>query len=1133
MQWTDEQARAIDARGENILLSAAAGSGKTTVLVARVLGLIEQGDTSVDRMLIVTFTRAASADMRAKLSEKLTARAAEGDARCREQTLLLDRATITTLHGFCAEFLRSHFETAQVDPAFRVLDEAESRRIWDDALDDAIEEAYAEGDEDLLTLDYGRGPKGVREMADGLLHALEERPDPDQWLDRACAMDDSMRDLWLRELMIDALSRIDQAVLLWNQALSHPGCTENYAIAIETDLKNVLPLRKLSQYDDLRRALAEFKPTAARRRAKGAPEVAQEVKDMRDSAKKAIMGAAMLNLPLPQALADVEALRTQIRRLGKIALRAREIIDARKAEISGLSYADLERYALRALADPDTAASLREKYDYVFVDEYQDTSDVQEALINRIVRGNNLFMVGDVKQSIYRFRQAEPRLFLEKYESFGRGIGGRLLNLTMNFRSDAVILDFVNRVFERAMHGGASEIVYDTAARLNAGRGASDGGSVSIHILTGSAENDGDDAQDYIACEREALYIASRIRARMQEDESLRYRDFAVLTRVKSGVLGKMANILMEQGIPAYADGTEGFFESMEISLALSLLKLTANARSDVELIGALRSPVVGLTDADLAQIRIAQPEGPFVDACRSYAQGDDLTADRLRAFFEKLNRWRLMCGNIDLGVLTRTILDESGFYDCAGAMVGGAQRQANLNRLVQNAAEFDRNVSGSLTRFLRHTEKMRARGDGDDAHVLGENDDVVRLMTAHKSKGLEFPVVFGALLGRHFHGGRVQAFSAHRDLGVGCRYCDPQLQTRRTTLPQIAITSREDRETRAEEKRILYVLLTRAQKHLELIGSVKDAEAAQSRWSALRNAPDAADNYLDVIMPAVLDNGVPVKYVDRISNAQVDVKSDDPMQQLLHADCADDALQREMEWKYPYAEDKQPLKLTVTGLLRSLQGPAETDALIQRPAFMAEAGARAMNGAERGTAYHRAMELMDLESLRDLPESGYERAIRARIDAMAACGRMEDTQREAVSVRSIARFFKSEIGSRLLRAQEVRREWSFNVLMRMCEALMEDESAAANADGEILVQGTIDCCFIENDGWVLLDYKTDRETDAAALTDRYAGQLRLYALALERITGLPVREIALILLRSGETVHIELPASPVDVEMI
>ena len=193
MQWTDEQARAIDARGENILLSAAAGSGKTTVLVARVLGLIEQGDTSVDRMLIVTFTRAASADMRAKLSEKLTARAAEGDARCREQTLLLDRATITTLHGFCAEFLRSHFETAQVDPAFRVLDEAESRRIWDDALDDAIEEAYAEGDEDLLTLDYGRGPKGVREMADGLLHALEERPDPDQWLERACAMDDSMR----------------------------------------------------------------------------------------------------------------------------------------------------------------------------------------------------------------------------------------------------------------------------------------------------------------------------------------------------------------------------------------------------------------------------------------------------------------------------------------------------------------------------------------------------------------------------------------------------------------------------------------------------------------------------------------------------------------------------------------------------------------------------------------------------------------------------------------------------------------------------------------------------------------------------------------------------------------------------
>ncbi len=1121
MQWTEEQRGAIDARGCNILLSAAAGSGKTTVLVARVLGLIEQGDTGIDRMLIVTFTRAASADMRAKLSEKLNARAAEGDERYRDQLLLLDRASITTLHGFCAEFLRNHFETAQVDPAFRVLDDAENRRIWDDALDDAIEEAYAENDADLIALDYGRGPRGVREMADGLMRALEERPDPEAWLSRACAMDDSMRVHWLHELMMDAQGRIDQAILLLNQALSDPGCTQNYADAIEADLQNILPMRGCAEYDEMRCALSEFKPTAARRRAKGDPEVAQAVKDMRDKAKKAIVGCAMINLPLQQAFGDVRVLEAQLRRLGRIALRARQITDARKAEISGLSYADLERYALRALSDADAAAALRDQYDYIFVDEYQDTSDVQEALIGRIVRGDNLFMVGDVKQSIYRFRQAEPRLFLDKYDRYGRGDGGRLLNLTMNFRSDPAILDFVNRVFERAMHGGASEITYDAAARLNAGRGAADG-DVQIHILTDADGDDDDDAQDMKQCEREALYIASRIRARMQQDPALRYRDFAILTRVKAGVLGKMANVLMDQGIPAYADGTEGYFESMEISLALALLKLTANARSDVELIGALRSPVVGLSDADLAQIRIAQPDVPFVDACRAYAEGDDAAARRLKAFLEMLDRWRLMCGNIDLGVLTRTILDESGFYDCAGAMVGGAQRQANLGRLVQNAATFDRNVSGSLTRFLRHTEKMRARGDGDDAHVLGENDDVVRLMTAHKSKGLEFPVVFGAMLGRRFGVRRAQAFTAHRDLGIGCKYCDPELQTRRITLPQIAIAAREDRESHAEEKRILYVLLTRAQRHLELVGSVRSKEKAEARWAALRDAPDAADNYLDVIMPAVADSGYAVNYVDRVYAPQRQEAGADPVQLLMDADRADDDLMREIEWKYPNAEDKQPLKLTVTGLLRSLQGPQEVDALVRRPAFMAESGARGMTGAERGTAYHRAMELIDLDELRRMPEAGYEGAIHARIDAMVDCGRMEPMQREAVSARSIARFFKSDIGARLLRAEQVRREWSFNVLMRIGEALTPEERASADQSGEILVQGTIDCCFIEDGGWVLLDYKTDRETDAAALTDRYGNQLRLYALALERITGLPVRCIVLYLLKSSEPVSID-----------
>ena len=1123
MHFTDEQRRAIDARGTNILLSAAAGSGKTTVLVERVLELIASGDTRIDRMLIVTFTRAASSDMRAKLSLELGRRAGEGDAICREQQLLLDRASITTLHGFCAEFLRTHFESAGVDPAFRVLDDAESRRLLDDALDEAVEEAYAEPDERLTQLDYARGPKGVRAMAELLLRRLEERPDPEEWLHWACAPDEKLCGRWLDELMCAARNDVDRAILMTRLALMHPGCNANYAGALEKDLEALAQLREIDSCDELQRALAGYKQAAVGRKRDCGP-VDEAVKKLRSDAKSAIERSALRSLALGTALSDVKLLAPQLARLGEIALRAREGYEARKAELSGLSYADLEHRTLRALRDDDTARALRESYDYIFVDEYQDTSDVQEALVSRIARGDNLFMVGDVKQSIYRFRQAEPRLFLQKYAAYAQGNGGALLPLTMNFRSRPAILSFVNRVFERAMHGGDSEIVYDELARLNHGNQALTGGEVEIHLLQAP---DSDEASEEIlemkTCEREALFIAGRIRTMMRENPELRFRDFAVLTRAKRGVLGRMAAVLTQQGIPAFADGSEDFYESVEISLALSLLKLVANRRSDVELIGVLRSPAVGLSAGELAQIRIAQPDVPFVDAALHYSQGAVELALRLKAFFDLLERWRLLSLCTELGVLLRTILEESGLYDCAGALPGGPQRQANLNRLIANAAAFDQSISGALTRFLAHTEKLRARGEGDGAQLLGENDDVVRLMTVHKSKGLEFPVVFGAMMNRRYgSGGRGEALSAHRDLGLGCLYCDPELQTRRRTLPQLAIAEREKREDKAEELRILYVLLTRARDRLILTGSVGSIESARARWRALADAPGAANSYLDVILPALdADGGEYARIEEHLSPVESpEGEASDAQEPLPVPDEADAELVRAISWRYPDAAGaRMPLKLTVTGLLRQLQAPEAVEELVERPAFLSELPG-GMTGAERGTAYHRAMQCLELAPLRGLAGRALVDEIRTQLDALASCGRIRPEQRAAVRPSALAQFFAGETGARLLGASEVKREWPFNVLLRASEALTEAE-AAGMPDGEMLVQGSIDCCFMESGGWVLLDYKTDRADDAAALTQRYRSQLRLYALALERITCIPVSEIRLCLLRSGETLEI------------
>lgn len=1127
MQWTHEQRRAIETRDTNILLSAAAGSGKTTVLVERVLELIQSGAGQVDRMLIVTFTRAASADMRAKLSRELGKRAAEGDERCRSQQLLLERASISTLHSFCSEFLRTHFESAGVDPAFRVLDDAETRRITDEALDQAIEEAYGEPTPQLSQLDYARGPRNVRAMAESLLRVLDERPEPRAWLENVCSPDDEMRQAWIDEMVYAARRDIDRALLLSRLALEHPECNANYAPALEKDISALLEIRQIAEYSPLYKALHDFKQASPGRKRDAGP-VGEEVKKLRTDAKGALEKIALREIELGVALKDMEALLPELHALSEIAMRARELLDERKAELSALSYSDLEHRTLRALEDTDTARELREKYDYIFVDEYQDTSDVQEALVSRICRGNNLFMVGDVKQSIYRFRQAEPRLFLEKYHNYSHGEGGTLLPLTMNFRSRPAILDFVNHIFERSMYGGDSEVVYDELARLNHGNKSLEGGSVAIHLLESPDADAADEAiLEMKACEREALFISGEIRRMMAENPDLHYRDFAILTRTKRGVLGHMATILLQQGIPAYADGSEAFYDSVEIALALSLLKLTANRRSDIELIGVLRSPVVGLTADQLARIRIARPDVPFADAAADYARDGDELAQQLQTFFGLLKKWQLLALCTDLGVLTRTILDESGLYDCAGALPGGKQRQANLNQLVCNAAQFDQNVSGALTRFLKHTEKLKERGDGDDAHVLGENDDVVRLMTVHKSKGLEFPVVFGAMLSRRYNSrGGSELLSAHRSLGLGCLYCDPALQTRRKTLAQAAIAECTRREDRAEELRILYVLLTRARDSLVLVGSVKDHGSARARWNALKETPGAAGSYLDVIMPALDEEGSGLCSIyihDNLTALQEEAVL--PPEVPAAAPAAEnDPLLRALLWTYP--EEKathQPLKLTVTGLLREIQSPDEQEPLIERPTFLTEDPGR-MTGAERGTAYHRAMQCLNLSELAALSGRALTVQVAAQLDALLETGRISLPQREAVYPGKIARFLESETGRRLLRSIEVQREWPFNVMVRISEALEADE-ANGYGDEEILVQGTIDCCFMEDGHWILLDYKTDRNTDAQALTLRYRNQLRLYALALEKITGVSVGEIRLCLLQAGEV--LEIPLNP------
>ena len=1185
-RWTEEQTAAIEVRGENLLLAAAAGSGKTTVMVERILSLIAEG-VSVDEMLIVTFTRASAADMRAKLTERLSALADGGDAHCREQLARLESASISTIHAFCTALLRTHFEAAGVDPAFRILDDAENAVCEDAAVDEALEAAYARMDENLARLDFGRGPKKVRELAVELYHGVADRPDPEAWMAQAEQMARGDGAAWLAELTRAARQQLRQAVAYSESGVRlalQPDGTPAYADALNADIEALEALIPL-EYDDLREALSSFKQVTPRtpRKQKGVEwsdavlALREQVKAVRDSAKKCVESAAkLLRYEREQAVSDMRADADCMAALFDLVRDIARRHGARKAEKSALTFSDLEHMALALLRQDEVASAVRARYRYVFVDEYQDTSDVQEELVSRIARADNRFMVGDVKQSIYRFRQAEPALFLRCYRRYGAGDGGRLIALTRNFRSRPAILELTNRVFERAMNGGDAEIEYDALSRLNPGA-QFEGEDPPVELillakrgLDGGADvadepEEADELAELTHVEREAAVVAGRIRRLMAERPELHYRDIAVLTRAGRTVIPAMLTALLDAGIPAYAEGSAGYFDAMEVQVFLAYLTLVENHRRDEAMIAVLRSPMQRISSPELALIRAEAREGAFCDAVAAYAEHDNDLGHRLAAFLRDLENDRVLSRSMPLPRLFSEIWRRTGFADALLALPGGKQRKANLDRLSARAAQYEANQSGGLTGFLRYAERMRARGDDEVAHTVGEADDVVRLMTVHKSKGLEFPVVFGVGLGKRFRVERSgDGLLAHRELGLGMAHVDPALSTRRETIAHLAIARRRQAEDRAEELRILYVLLTRAKEQLILIGGVDSAPRKMNLWRIAVDEPSVYGCALDVILPALLaapggeeavsPMGPQVGCV-RLGDAEVRVhwleeekiQPVEPAEQARRSSVArslleaadgvyrpqvrDEALLEAMSWRYPREMDvKKPIKLTASGLLRELEGPDVVPELAPRPLFMTEEG---MTGAEKGSAVHAAMQNLDYGRLREaapvrlsllggaVPEDGrtalasLRRELTRQLDEMRARGILTEKQREAVPEAMLARFFAGETGRRILAAEVLHREWPFNLRMEAEDALAESERGDY-AGTMILVQGTIDLCFIEDGQWVLVDYKTDRSTDIEELKAHYRRQLALYATALLRITGIPVKQRLLCLLRRG-----------------
>lgn len=1137
MAWTEEQQRAIDARGSDMLVAAAAGSGKTAVLVERIYSLVA-GGADIERMLIVTFTNAVASEMRERLAARFGEQ--EDDAHMREQAQACRQAHIQTLHSFCRDVCRAYFQAADVDPGFRIIDQQEAQLMAGRALDDALIRAFDEPDEGLELLNTLRGPDALRDMVLELHDFLGSRADAEEWL--ASLAGEGMRARQRDELRAYIAARMAH-VRGMLEGLAALAEAEPEAAIYHKSLE-----RDLEQWPDGRDigALLGFAPArfdAARGTPRGASSapLAQLVKLMRKRAKD--MTAAMQKLALLLAEGDAAGdayLGGAIPALARLERLFEREYAGRKRERSALDFNDLEHHALRALGDAAVARSVRAMFDYVFVDEYQDISLVQESILNLVSPPRARFMVGDVKQSIYRFRQADPSIFMAKYDGFARGEGADTLriDLNRNFRSRANVLNFVNGVFSRVMNREEYEIDYDDSAALRPGLPAlEDDPAVELHIL-GDEEaeaGEGEDAEEEDELEQlsreesEARVAAQLIKEligtpmldrKTGQLRSVQARDIVVLSRAVKSLAPKALEVLLGEGIPAYADAAGGYFDTLEVRQLLELMRVIDNRLRDFDLLGVMHSPMFGFDAADLGAVRAASPKGSFTEALESYAQGGEGTeaalCARVRDFLSCLDAWQRDARSLPLSELAWLLLDETGYYVYVGALPGGLERQANLRLLSERAAQYEDAQHGGLHGFLQYVEQLRRAGqDMTTAATLGEGDDVVRIMSVHKSKGLEFPIVIGLNLGAAFRKGGRSDLLLNGEVGMGMYRMDGERTARHNTIARQAVAVRQEREQLAEELRVLYVMLTRARDRLLLVGSARRLWAQRLMWEYDMNPQPAS--MLDWVMPAafaMMHTGeASVRYVRHPARGQAAARAETSLEEglaALRAESPDEDTLRRMTWRYPYQTAVlAPLKLTASRLGRELEGPAARPECRERPQFMSE---QAMNALERGVATHTVMQWLELERLR-AADTGLAGELSAQLDALMRRGTLTPAQRRGVRAGDIARYFESEIGRRMLASPRVEREWPFVMRLSAAEALASGEGAT---DERMLVQGVIDCCFEEEGAWVLVDYKTDRDDDPEALRDRYCAQLRLYARALRDITQMPVRQAGLFLLRTG-----------------
>ncbi len=1195
VSWTIDQKQVIESRGCNLLVSAAAGSGKTAVLVERIIQKVtdEKHPVDIDRLVVVTFTKAAASEMRERIAAAIEKRmeTEPDNAYLNRQYTLVHHAQITTIDSFCLYVVKNYFSYIDLTPGFRVGDPSELSLLENEVLEEVMESWYASEDEDFIQLldNYAtaKSDNAIVSMVKSLYNFSTSYPWPIEWLEsinRAYEPHSLTAerlykpDSWLSELMrtIHALLVGERMQLIMAGRLcEEPGGPLMYADNIRYVIEQLERLDDIEDFDALGAAIGgiDFGRLAPARGFSGDEDLKDLVTKLRNKVKADIakLQKKYFSDKLDVQLQDLVALESNVAVLSRLTIDYANAYRRKKERLGLLDFSDIEHLALQILIDPDTkeptkiAQEFQSQFEEIMIDEYQDSNYVQETILSAIAGGGgtfNRFMVGDVKQSIYRFRLARPELFMEKYDTYTLGESDcRKICLKQNFRSRTQVLDSVNALFSRIMKRDVGGVEYDADAALYPGASFPDStksDAYKTRILLAEQTNELlEAAAAGDACELEAAMIAEEITRIMEHGavsdgaggfRSVRYSDIVILLRSPGSWGSALSDRLSARGIPSHQVSQTGYFNTNEVQTILSLISVIDNPLQDIPLTALLRSELFHFTDEELARIRLVGEGSFFYEHLLQAAAESTELGRKCSSFYERIEGYRKMSGRMSVRELLDEIFRESGYLNVVRALPDGQRRLANVEMLLVRATDYERMSYRGLFSFIRYMNQLQKYEiDYGEADVTGEQEDVVRIMSIHKSKGLEFPIVFVSGLGRGFNKKDSEdTLILDSTYGVGLSLREGKRHRKRTTLLRELIASHIAGDNIGEELRVLYVALTRAKEQLILTGTPKKLKEKlsyyrmQSDTAATYLNRLGAECYLDWIMPAAYAHPqhFSTEYyadADFLAYEKREEKKElfDRVQLCELCKEVDEGLYERIDDRfrasYPYEEEVTLVnKLSVSEIKKRHMLFEESDEAkiadyaaekeepeIYLPQFLngreATTDTDSNSGARKGTAMHRMMECFDYDALWECikKEGTSKRVLFAELerqrDALLEKGRLKEDEAKLLYLKDIVHFLQQELVMRIMQANNNGNLFREQPFVMGVPAHKLD--ATWNSERLVLVQGIIDLYFEEEDGLVLLDYKTDRVTSEKELIDRYYSQIALYAAALKSATGKQVKE--------------------------